>query len=332
MNPCSTTFYNPETGATQSYLDDNGFYLKTLKMYFKANQMGLVDPDSPTQNWDTVWSKNADGQALFSWWSWLGGAFNTDDHMTAGKGFALIPIADEKIYNDGINANGLGQVICIGKKAKDPARLMDFINWMSTPEGFQTQWAGPEGLTWKMVNGEPVLTDFGKNANEKNKPVPAQYGGGNFRDGMWQSATIILINRGKEMNPVTKYPYDYRLWPSSLKDTNQLDKNWQAAFKSTSVVDYLMARKMFIIGLPTAYTMPTESTDVTTQRNEISNVVCNASWKMIFAKDQAEFNTLWQDMKKQAMGLGYAGLNALDKQYVKEWYKTELEVKASLNK
>ena len=118
----STCFFNPATGRTQPFIDDNGMYLQTLKMYFTANQMGLVVPDSPAQDWDTLVAKVTDGQVLFSWWSWLGiPTFNTPERTAEGKGFAFIPIADEMIYNDGMNPNGANAlVIGIGSKAKDP--------------------------------------------------------------------------------------------------------------------------------------------------------------------------------------------------------------------
>ena len=34
----------------QSIIDDNSEYIRVLKWYFDANQMGLVDPESTTQN------------------------------------------------------------------------------------------------------------------------------------------------------------------------------------------------------------------------------------------------------------------------------------------
>ena len=38
----------------QSILDSDSEYIRALKFYFEANQMGLVDPESTTQNYDTL--------------------------------------------------------------------------------------------------------------------------------------------------------------------------------------------------------------------------------------------------------------------------------------
>lgn len=322
----STCFYNTSTGQTQSFIDDNGIYLQTLKMYFKANQMGLVDPDSSAQNWDTLEAKVTDGQVLFSWWSWLGiPTFNTAERTAAGQGFAFIPIADEKIYCDGINPNGIALVVGIGGKAKDPERLMDFINWMSTPDGFQTLYDGPEGLTWEMKDGQPVLTDFGKSAFSSNSPVPAKYGGGNFNDGVWLgNFSMILLNRGTEMNPKTNAPYDYRLWPSTLTSSvTQLDKAWQSAFGAQSVLHYLNQHSMITVGAGNDYLAPQDSTDVQNQRAECNQAIINASWKMIFAKDEDKFNSIWQDMKTQVRGFGYDSLLKIDQKNAQDAYAAQ---------
>ena len=56
----------------QSILDSDSAYVRSLKLYFKANQMGLVDPESTTQNYDTMFAKYQKGDVLSSWWPWLG--------------------------------------------------------------------------------------------------------------------------------------------------------------------------------------------------------------------------------------------------------------------
>ena len=50
----------------QSFIDSDSAYVRSLKFLFEANQMGLVDPESTTQNYDTLFAKYQDGQILFS--------------------------------------------------------------------------------------------------------------------------------------------------------------------------------------------------------------------------------------------------------------------------
>ena len=178
----------------QSFIDSDSAYVRSLKFLFEANQMGLVDPESTTQNYDTLFAKYQDGQILFSPYPWLGqSAYNTDANKAEGKGFMLAPIADECIFSYGcqVNGNGGNAGIMIGSKAEDPQRLADFIDWLYSPEGIMESCAqtastcGPEGLTWEMKDGEPVLTDFGKQAlYGETVNVPDEWGGGTWKDGV----------------------------------------------------------------------------------------------------------------------------------------------------
>ena len=59
-------FPNADASGYSEVVADDGVYKRALQMFFVANQMGLVDPDSPSQDWDTTYSKMCNGQTLFS--------------------------------------------------------------------------------------------------------------------------------------------------------------------------------------------------------------------------------------------------------------------------
>lgn len=157
----------------QSAIDSDSVYVRALKFMYEANKRGLVDPESTTQNFDTLASKYTDGQVLYSLWPWLGsGYYNTADNIAAGKGFQSAVIDDMQCLGYGGSPLGkMTNAIMIGSKAQDPQRLADFIDWLYSPEGIEmsaTQTGGacgPEGLTWEMGDdGQPKLTDFGVKA------------------------------------------------------------------------------------------------------------------------------------------------------------------------
>lgn len=56
----------------QSVIDEDSLYIRNLKLFFEANQMGLVDPDSGAQNYNTVFEKYEDGEILFCPWHMAG--------------------------------------------------------------------------------------------------------------------------------------------------------------------------------------------------------------------------------------------------------------------
>lgn len=134
--PDTAVYVKADEEKYYDFLSEDSWYMKSLKLYFEANQMGLVDPDSMTQKFDDVVAKYKDGRLLFSWFPWLGAAnYNTPERTAEGKGFALVPFKDELMYSTGFNVYGGNGIIAIGAKAKEPARIMEFINWMYTPEG-----------------------------------------------------------------------------------------------------------------------------------------------------------------------------------------------------
>jgi multiple sugar transport system substrate-binding protein/putative aldouronate transport system substrate-binding protein len=324
----NTSYVDPITRTTENYLDDDGIYKRGLRLYFDANQMGLMDPDAPTQNWDTAWEKSVDGTFMFSWWSWFGVAgFNSTDRINEGIGYAFIPIANQRIHSAGVNPNGTGNFYALGSRARDPERLVDFLDWISSPEGFQLIYSGPQGLTWDMINGEPVVLPFGVEAGTHTTgftevEVPEEWGGNTFAQGGWHGARTILVWRGREMNPATGHPYDARLWNSAMTaGATKLQMDWANHFKYNSPADMLVSRNAMSVTPAFDFVIPTDSSDVDALRRAIGPIINSASWRMIFAADLNEFNSIWDDMKVQAIGMGWEDLSALDEQITQDYFR-----------
>ena len=86
--------------------DDNGIYYKTLEMYYKANQMGMLDPDSSTQNFDDLNAKVADGAAFNSPFPIY--QYNTPENVAEGKGQVFVPVGDMDYAPLGHSVHGQG--------------------------------------------------------------------------------------------------------------------------------------------------------------------------------------------------------------------------------
>ncbi|GAA1822238.1 ABC transporter substrate-binding protein [Agromyces salentinus] len=297
----------------QGILDEDGEYFRALKFYHDANALGLVDPDSTTQNYDTLWTKYQNGQVLFSFWPWLGqAAYNTEENTAAGRGFMIAPLQDQTIFSYGAPAYGGKQVLAIGSKAEDPERIAAFIDWLYSPEGTlsnnsQTMGAaGPEGLTWEMDGDEPVLTDFGKEVFlNGDAEVPAEWGGGSYIDGT--SALNISAVLPIDVDPERGFPYSYKLWPSyqALIET-PLSTDWSTNMDDASTtIDYLTKNEQIMVAPGASYTAPADSSEIETLRNQVKATVVQYSWQMIFAESEAEFDSLKAKLQETADGLGY---------------------------
>lgn len=302
-----------------SLVDSDSPYIRALKFYFQANRMGLVDPDSRIQSWDSVWSKYADGAVLFSPWPWLGQpAYNTIERLTAGKGFMMAPIDDLNIFSYGATPQGSKLIVGIGSKAQDPKRMAAFIDWLYSPEGIMMSTSqtgstcGPEGLTWEMVDGRPELTAFGIQAMLDNgTEMPESWGGGLWGKGTSQLNFQTVLP--KDINPLNGHPYDFKLWDSYQEFTaTPVHASWESHMNASSTLDYLEQNEQYIVAPGTDYVAPAESTLINTLRGKCKAIIVDTSWKMIFATSESEFYELLESMQKKVLEVGYTEVLAFD--------------------
>ncbi len=304
-----------------SIIDDTSPYVRSLRFYFEANQMGLVDPESTTQNWDTVWQKYVDGQILFSPWPWLGqSAYNTLEHLDSGTGFMMVSIDDMMIYSYGANPAGGTYFVGIGSNTEDPERMAKFIDWLYSPEGIMMSTdsygstSGPEGLTWEIVDGEPVLTEFGIEAIlEGGTTMPDEWGGGDWGEGISQLNYVSVI--AKDINPNNGYSYDFRYWDSYITySATAVNLDWQERMGALTTFEYLENNNMVIVAPGTDYVAPAEPQEITNMRANCREVIVDYSWRMVFAESEAEFESLLNEMQAKVIKLGYNTVLAYDLQ------------------
>lgn len=320
----------------QSIIDSDSLYTRVLKFYYDANQMGVLDPESTTQNYDTLYAKYQDGQILFSPWPWLGQpAYNTPDNKAAGKGFMVAPIDDMKVFSYGCTPDGNRLFIGIGSKAEDKERLADFIDWLYSPEGIEMSAAqtskscGPEGLTWEMKDGVASLTDFGWEAfyGGGDTQVPEEWGGGTWKDGV--SALNFQAVSPADIDPKTGLAYNYMVWDSVLeKNTTPLDTDWQTQMKAKTTLEYLQNNDKLMVAPGSSYITPAEDSEITTLRGQCKAIIIEYSWKMVFASSEDEFNSLLKDMQDTVKGLGYDQVLSVDMNNAKDQNAARVEAAA----
>ena len=75
-------------------------------------------------------------------------------------------------------------------------------------------------------------------------------------------------------------------------------------------------------------TLPSDSNDISVIRNQCNDTICDYSWRMIFAKDDAEFDSMWDEMSAQMDGFGFQDLYNFDV----ERYQIEVDAKLEASK
>lgn len=298
----------------QSIIDNDSVYVRMLNFYYEANQLGLIDPKSVSQNYEECFEKYKAGEIFFSPWPWLGkSAYNTITNVEQGKGFMVVPVKDMQIYSYGCYPYGnQDSIIAVGSQAEDPARLVDFIDWLYSDEGIMMNGAnlsgataGPKGLTWEMREGEPYLTEFGIEAllNGGLIEVPEEYGGG-----IWESGTSRL-----NYKPVVQcekstegYYYYYELWDSAKElDKSPLVSDWQEKMGADNTMEYLRKNNMLLVAPGMFYTVSVETPEQSTIRYQCRRAIQEYSWKMVFATGRQEFETLLDEMQATVKSYGY---------------------------
>jgi len=145
------------------------FTLDSSKRWFKKlnelNAQGYVDRASFTDNYDMYLSKLASGRVLGihdQRWQFANGDDALRDAGMYNRTMAPLPVVfDESIrphYRD-VPVLNLGRGVGISVKAKDPVRIMKFLNDLMSEDVQRTLEWGIEGQDWQRnAKGEPYRT------------------------------------------------------------------------------------------------------------------------------------------------------------------------------
>ena len=331
-----TTWYGDKIKGSAVLTPDNKFYPLTAKdgsyykiLHFlnKAKRAGVVDPDSGTQDWNSVCAKISNGQVDFIWYTWEIGFWNTSARLADGTAFCFIPVQDQNYYTDSDAYFGSGRIFGIGSKVDDAkyARIMKFLDWYASPEGAMYQHNGIEGFNYKK-GADGRLEQMNDNALMDNLPVPAEFGGGGYSDG--NNAINQWIVNSNCTNPLTGEIYATQYW-STYKEKNmtQMRRDWEAKYDAKDATDWMTKNGKIVVSPSVAVALPSDSADISVIRNSVNKAVCDASWRMIFAKNDAEFDKMWDEMTAEVKGFGFDDLYKFDTE--KHQIEVDAKIKAS---
>ncbi len=294
--------------------DKDGAYYKMLKFLYQANQMGLVDPDSATQDWNAACDKMRQGRVHLFWYNWQRGFWNSPEKGEERQNYCAIPVGDMNVFQASDTYYGDGRVWAIGSNVSDEdrARILEFMDWLCSPEGLTMEHIGQEGLIYTVNDdGTYTLTDVGLTRFSADPEVPEELGGGSWNDGNNQVNQWMVA--GVEMNPVTGETFSSDYWVSYIKQNDTATtKEWTEKFGAANEVEYLKENGMLEPVPSVNLALAIDTTDIALIRSQCGDQVKTTSWKAIFAADDAEFDQLWDDMCTTLNGLGWEQLVEFD--------------------
>lgn len=310
---------NVMTHEIKSLLAEDSFYKRALKFYYDANQRGLLDPDSMTQTYDETVAKMSAGRVMFSWFSWLTGTYNNPENTNNAEkvdGYSGVVANDMKLYEAPDQTIGRNWYFAIGKDCKNVDAALELLNWMYDPEVQKFLSNGPEGVTWEMQDGEPVVINWDIVDKNMELLMPEEVGGGAFRDGVYAFNSLGL--QASTMLPGEEYTLAWRYWPCKLEhDQNTLLKKEENELRGTTTLgEYLLKHDLVGKSTQAVNMIPEASDDLQLTITQVGEIVKKFSWQMVYAKDEAEFESLWKTMTEQAAGLG---LNDVTEFYTNAW-------------
>ena len=306
----------------QSILDPDGEYIRNLRLYYEANQLGLVDPESTTQNYDTLFSKFQNGQVLFSWWPWLGqSAYNTEENMAAGKGFEMAPLQDQTIFSYGAEAYGGKQVFAIGSKAEDPERIAAFIDWLYSAEGAyanSSQTMGSAGPAGPHVGRQRRRRARAHRLRQRGLPRGRRDGSRGVgrrrlrRRRLGAQRRVGAADRHRPRDRASRTATrSGRSYQAAI--ANPLTEDWSAKMGgATSTMEYLQANDQVLVAPGASYAAPADDSETETLRNQVKEIIKQYSWQMVFAENDAQFESLRDELIETANGLGYEEVLEVD--------------------
>ena len=295
--------------------DKNGGYYKALQFFYKANQMGLVDPDSATQDWTTACdSKMKQKRVYLFWYNWQNGFWNTPEHGQNRENYMYTPVADLNFFQTADSYYGDGRVWGVGSQVDEEKklRIMELLDWLASPEGLTYQHNSLEGFIYTVNDdGTYTLTKEGQDRFTGDLQVPEEMGGGTWSDGNNQINQWIAGSA--ELNPVTGEYFEPNLWSSTIEmNQTATTKEWSEKFGAVNEVEYMKNKGQLGMVANVNIPLASDDTDTALIRSQCKSVVCDASWRMVFATSDEEFEKMWDDMCVQLEGFGWNDLVAFD--------------------
>lgn len=294
--------YDPETGNYYDCLDVDGPYIEALRFYNKLYQNNLLDPDSMTATYDTMTEKVQAGGTFFSIFNYAGrSVYNTDEHLAEGKMMnSLVPSEASPIVY-GMDTLGGNRIWAIGAKTDYPELCMEIINYLSTPEGRLTMEYGPQGVCWDYdEDGYTYFTELGKKCHADIETSMEEAGyKGTFHDGQLQINNITWALDA--INPDSngeRYNCDY--WASNLNaNVSEIEQDWKD-FTGCNTTDEYMESGNYTVSPASAFTQSKQDAEFKTKWTQTTDCITTYSWNAIYAKDDAEFDSIVAEMIQKA--------------------------------
>ncbi len=294
---------NMETGECSSILSTDSMYYKGLKWYNEAYKRGLLDPDSINSDRSTQSPKIKNKLAMVPTGTLPGWSPDYLEYYIPGT---------KLHYNSNSPYGDSNTVLAINANTTNLEACLKFIDTMADPDtGIYTS-MGPEGDFWYVDDqNNAFLSDKAKEYAKNNH----DFTGYTLENGeslaLWNTPFIFNTGvktsfgdgkGGKRVNRSSGWD-EY----ADIQSSNANFQAWQKTMGYDSFQDLLADKDAFITSSDLDNITPFESLPDDNMQltiDAIKDKVVTASWKMVYAEDDATFDSLWNQMVADCEGLG----------------------------
>lgn len=295
---------NMVDGTVESILSEDSMYYQGLKWYNSAYKRGLIDPDSISNDRATQKPKVDNGYTI------------TPSGYLPGWANTYMPyyVPGTKIYYNYTNTYGdPNYVIGINAKTENLEACLNFIDMLADPDAYLWIRSGPAGEIWDVdENGVATITETGIESAKK-------YGtGGVFTTSSGEEIALWntpwIVSDGGALTSYTDAEGNPRAnmtstWTEMLEISTDNDavRAWQKDTGYDTWMDWLNENNAYadssaLDDITTFVSIPDDVMQLTI--DSIKDVVTTASWKMVYAESDADFDALWDQMVSDCEGLG----------------------------
>lgn len=296
---------NMTEGVYSSILNKDSMYYKGLKWYNEAYRRGIMDPESINNDRPTQKIKVDEGYAMIPSGYLPGWAPTYYEYYIPGT----------KVYYNYTSTYGNSRfMIGINANTKNIDACVAFLDMMCDPDAFLTISAGPEGEFWEAdENGVVSLTEAGAKhleASGKGDTTSFTLSTGEQLE-LWNTPWVIANGaltsykdaEGNQLCCTTTG------WPEvdAAASQNESFKNWQKVTGYNNWKEWLDKENAYFNNpdmedVNSFTSNPDDMMKLT--MDAIKDKVVNASWQMVYAEDEATFDSLWDKMVSDCEGLG----------------------------
>ena len=307
-NLCEVDLVN---GTVESILEEDSLYKEGVRWYNEIYRRGLLDPDSISTDRNTQGAKIDEGLAMLPTGTLPGWPTKYYEVFVPGT----------TVYFDYTREQMAACMgIVINKDSEYIEECLAFVNMLADPYCWLNINYGPEGVMWETEGNVMSITDeFAAWLKEKGNVNFFPMGDGTEWN-TWNTSIPIMdgtpIKDYVDINgePLCALP---TLWPDAQAITTDAANwtAWKETMDAEDLWDYCEKNDITVyqVNAFEGVVTPTPSDEMALTKATIKDIIVPATWKMIYAETEAEFDQLWNQMVKDAMDLGA--------QDVIDWFK-----------